>query len=246
MSPAQLRASLTTWTSREKVRKQLHTIAQRDLDKARASNTHPRQHLVDRRDKRAQQLAQARNMITRRRRQLTEHASVKPRIITASQLGLSFQWVWGDKGGVYRGAGHYTAGPRAKTATDLVQLARTYHQAHAAKGWGGISYEALIADDGTICLLNPAARKSAAVASNNTGMINVCVPGTTGDRITPAAAASIRWLLANWHTTKAPKAHRMSRRVRASDIDWRVHREHPDQSTQCPGDMTSQYRSLFS
>jgi N-acetylmuramoyl-L-alanine amidase len=172
--------------------------------------------------------------------------SERPRIITAAQIGLKFQYIWGAKGTIYRGAGHYTAGHRADGAQELVALVRQYHSQHINQGWGGLSYEALVADDGTIVLANPPGRKSAAVAMNNTGMVNVCCPGTTGHRMTAEQRESVEWLLANWHTDAVPRAHRMPRRVRAADIDWRGHRQHPGQSTACPGDMQIDYTRIFS
>lgn len=181
---------------------------------------------------------------TRTPAQLTRaRARRKPRIITASQLGLRFQYVFGAKGSVYRGAGHYTAGRRVAGVTQLAAEMRSDHAYHASKGWGGLSYEAMIADDGTIGLGNPMARKAAAVASNNTGMVGICCPGTTGNRMTARQRASVKWLLDNWHTTAVPKAHRLP--VRADRLDWRGHREFPSQSTACPGDMLGQYHELF-
>jgi len=239
MSVAQLRTSLALWRARERSRKKLHSRAQADLDRARAADVHPREHLVKRRDLRARQLDEARDMVAKRERQLAEHATAKPTIVTAAQLGLRFQYLWNGKGTVYRGAGHYTAGPRAPGRAKLIELVRLYHGMHP----GGLAYEAVVADDGTVALVNPMNRKGAAVASNNTGMVNICVPGTTGDRMTAACKASIKWLLANWHTTKIPKAHRLPRKARG--LDWRGHRYHPGQSTACPNVMVHDYKELW-
>lgn len=170
-------------------------------------------------------------------------ANRRPNVITAAQLGLTFQYVWGGKGAVYRGAGHYDAGSRAPDEPDLAATMRSHHAYHRSLGWGGISYEALIADDGTIGFGNPTDRMSAAVAVNNTGMVNICCPGTTGDRLTAAQEASIRWLKANWHTRKVPSAHRLPRPL--SELDCRGHREWPSQSTACPGSMLDQYKELL-
>lgn len=177
-----------------------------------------------------------------RRRQL-RRLRRKPRIITSRQLGLRFQYIWGGKGTVYRGAGHYTAGPRAKDAQALKATMRAVHQQHASQGWGGASYEAMIADDGTIGLLNPTDRKSAAVAGQNTGMVNLCIPASTGDRMTPAQKRSIAWLLANWDSRKIPAAHRLPKPARS--LTWLGHREHPGQSTACPGELLTDYRDLW-
>lgn len=168
----------------------------------------------------------------------------RPRIITAEQLGLTFSYAFGAKGPVYRGAGHYSASKRCRTAAELVESVRAFHGFHTSLGWGGLSYEALVGDDGTIVLGNPTDRKSAAVALNNTGMVGICVPGTTGDRMTPACKQSIRWLLDNWHTPAIPARHRLAEPARS--FGWKGHREYPDQSTSCPGDMLVDYKELFS
>ena len=72
MDKAELEKSLAVWKRRESVRKRLHTVAQQDLYEARAEDEHPRQELVDRRDKRSAQLKEAREMIKRREDQLDE------------------------------------------------------------------------------------------------------------------------------------------------------------------------------
>lgn len=181
----------------------------------------------------------------KRRRQLKRRlAPRRPRIITARQLGLRFQYIWGTKGTVYRGAGHYSAGRRVANATELAAEVRSFHAYHASKGWGGASYEAIIADDGTIALANPTDRKSAAVAGQNTGMVGICCPGTTGDRMTAASKRSAKWLFDNWHTRKVPAAHRLPRPAR--ELGWKGHKEFPGQSTACPGSMLEDYRKVWS
>lgn len=180
----------------------------------------------------------------KRRRQLKRRLAPKrPRIITARQLGLRFQYIWGGKGTVYRGAGHYTAGRRVANATELAAEVRSIHAYHAGKGWGGASYEAIIADDGTIALVNPIDRRSAAVAGQNTGMVGICCPATTGDRMTAAQKASVRWLLDNWHTRKVPAAHRLPKSAR--QLEWRPHNRWPSQATACPGVLASDYYELW-
>lgn len=165
--------------------------------------------------------------------------SSKPRIITARQLGLTFQYVFGGKGRVFNIAGHYTAGHRASGAAELMREARNDHAFHRSKGWGGLSYEWMIADDGTIVCGNPTNRKSAAVALHNTGLVNICMPGTTGDKPTEAQARSLTWLLANAHTSAMPAAHRSPVDLR---LIWlRGHRQFPDQSTACPGNFQTVY-----
>ncbi len=168
----------------------------------------------------------------------------KPRLITAAQLGLSFQDVFGPKGEVTRGAGHYTAGRRVPNAKELAVEMRSDHRFHKDKGWGGLSYEAMVADDGTIGFGNPMRRKSAAVASNNTGMVSICCPGTTGDRMTAAQKKSVRWLMDNWHTAAVPATHRLPKPARS--FAWKGHRFYPGQSTACPGVMVEDYKEIWS
>jgi hypothetical protein len=166
-----------------------------------------------------------------------------PKMITSEQLGLTFQDVFGPKGAVTRGAGHYTAGGRVSGASELAAEMRNDHAFHKGKGWGGLAYEAMVADDGTIGLGNPMSRKSAAVDATNTGMVSICCPGTTGDRMTDAQKRSVRWLLDNWHTAKVPKAHRLPKK--ADGFGWLGHNEYPGQSTGCPGVMVKDYRELW-
>jgi hypothetical protein len=227
MSPKQLKASRALWMGRERAAKRAHTRAVARDDKAAIK-------------KHGDQLRKARSLIARRDAQLNVLA---PRIITSASLGLKFQYVWGTKGPLWRGAGHYTAGPRAANATELVVEMRKDHAFHCAKGWGGLSYEVMVADDGTIGLGNPVSRKSAAVAGQNSGLVNVCCPGSTGDRMTPAQKRSVRWYLANAHTSKVPKAYRLPRP--AGGLRWLVHRDWPQQSTACPGVMSADYKELW-
>jgi hypothetical protein len=167
----------------------------------------------------------------------------RPKFITAAQLGLTFQSVFGSKGTITRGAGHYTAGARASNASELAAEMRSDHRFHKGKGWGGLSYEAMVADDGTVGFGNPISRKSAAVASNNTGMVSICCPGTTGDRMTAAQKASVTWLMNNWHTAAVPAAHRLPKPARS--FGWDGHRFYPGQSTACPGVMINDYREIW-
>jgi hypothetical protein len=230
MNLAQLKTSRALWLRREKYRKAKHTAAAKAHDEKGMVKWH-------------RLLLEARANASRREAQIAKAGGSTPRMITSAQLGLRFQYVWGGKGNVYRGAGHYTAGHRCANAVALAHEMRSDHAFHAGKGWGGLSYEAMIADDGTIGFGNPVDRKSAAVASNNTGMVNICCPGTTGDRMTAAQKASVRWLLANWHTTKVPRAYRLPHKAR--ELAWKPHNEWPSQSTACPDRMALDYKELW-
>jgi N-acetylmuramoyl-L-alanine amidase len=241
MSKAKLRASLSLWRRREEFRKDRHSRWQKRIERIRAAGGRPGQQLYDQRDKWSRLLEEARGMVARRERQLRELQA--PPIIVAAQLGLTFQWVFGDKGNVFRGAWHYTAGHRSKDKKALIAEMRADHSYHKGLGWGGLSYEAMIADDGTIGFGNPVRRKSAAVASSNTGMVNICCPGTTGNDLTEAQGRSVAWLKRNWHTSKVPKAHRLPKP--ASSLGWKGHREWPLQSTACPGQMLDDFKRAW-
>ncbi len=67
---AWVRASLIDWIGRERGRKLAHARAQAALDKARAKDVHPREHLVAERDRRSDLLEEARDRIALRRNQL--------------------------------------------------------------------------------------------------------------------------------------------------------------------------------
>jgi N-acetylmuramoyl-L-alanine amidase-like protein len=176
-------------------------------------------------------------------RKQRQERDTQPKFVTAAGLGLTFQYVFGTKGNVVRGAGHYTAGRRASNASELAAEMRSDHRFHKAKGWGGLSYEAMVADDGTIGFGNPMNRKSAAVASMNTGMVNICCPGTTGHRMTAAQKKSVKWLMNNWHTSAVPAAHRLPKPARS--FGWKGHRFYPGQSTACPGVMINDYKEVW-
>lgn len=238
MSRGQLIRSRALWRSRETYRKARWQTYARLRDRASGDRRIRLEKLVD---KWRGLYVDARKVVDRRTKQIAEVSG--PTIITANQLGLTFQYVWGNKGKPYRAAGHYTAGRRVANAEQLKEEARIDHRLHKDKGWGGLSYEYMIADDGTILCGNPVNRMSAAVAVNNTGMLNVCCPGTTGHRMTKEQKESFKWLRSHAHTKKVPSAHRSP--VPLYTLTWKVHKKWPSQATACPGDMTQDYEALF-
>lgn len=183
-----------------------------------------------------------RDPVTAHRAKVFRAGMAAPRIITAAQIGLSFQYIWGRKLPVAYFGEHYSGDSPARTADELIAKARSYHATHRGRGWGGLSYEYLVAP-GVIVCGNPTDRLSAAVAAFNSRMTGVCVPGTTGDRIDAGTAATLRWLRDNAHTTKLPSAHRMPRPIR--ELDCRGHQNFPGQSTSCPGDYLPTYEEIF-
>jgi hypothetical protein len=243
MSKTALRASLRLWQARASFRKERHTAAQKALDRARDEDIHPRQPLVDRRDKWSRLLEEARAMVKRREKQLAESGALKPRIVTAAQLGFTFQYIWGSKGALDSVAGHYDAGSKVNSHAGLIARARSIHAYHKSIGVGGAAYEALVAGR-SIVFMNPMNRKSAAVAGQNTGLASICVPGTTGDRMDAETRQTVEWLIRNWHTTKVPRAHRLPRGART--VVRRGHKEFSGQSTACPDDYLHDYRKAWS
>jgi hypothetical protein len=173
-------------------------------------------------------------MIARRKKQIAESAAFAPRIITARQMNLRFANVFGALGEPLYVTGHHTAGPTNKTVQHGIDLFKSYHVAHAAKGWGGEGYAFAILRDGTILALRPVAMKGAHVGGHNSNNIGIAFPGTTGDTPTEAQRASYAWLLANAHTRKMPAAHRTSRDLRKckryGHKEWSGHA-----SNACPG-----------
>jgi len=157
-----------------------------------------------------------------------------PRIITARSIGLAFQNLFGELGPEENVTGHYSAGVRARNWREGIARARQFHADHKAKGWGGIGYHFVIADDGTLICARPTILKGAHVGLHNTNNLGVNCPGTTGDRPTPQQKATYQWLLANAHTAAMPRAHKTDRDLRHAHLfghrDWPGHH-----SNACPG-----------
>lgn len=233
MSLTWLRASLALWKRRLAYRKAQHakyhkpgSYTPETRRKELATHWHAKED-------------EASRYVALRSRQIAEKSG--PHIITAAQLGLTFQWVFGRVGTLTRTYGHYTGGPRARTRSELIATARAVHAQHVRQGWGGCSYGPMIGDDGTLVLMNPIDRKAAGVAGHNTGSVHLNVPGTTGHRMTPAAEETLRWYVANAHTRRVPKAYRSP--VDLRKLNGRVHRD--DNATACPGDYTPSYRKIL-
>lgn len=221
MTVGQLRASLALWQRRERFRKSQHTLAVKGgnpLSIARWGDL----------------LREARRNVVLREKQLAEHEGATPRMITAGQLGLRFQNLFGALGPELYLTGHHTAGPKDQNDPHAVALCRQYHAEHAAKGWGGIGYHWCIARSGTIICLRPVRLKGAHVGAHNSNNAGVMFHGTTGDLPTPAQHASYAWLRANAHTFRMPAAHRTDRKLLGAKLrghrDWAGH-----ESNACPG-----------
>lgn len=185
---------------------------------------------------------EAEKKIEQRRRQIEKRGVWRPRMFTSGQLGLKFQYVWGLKGTPTKLAGHYTAGHRAKDMAALKKEMIADHAYHASKGWGGASYEAFVADDGTLGLGNPIRRLSAGVAGQNTGLVNCVAPGTTGDKMTEAQIRTVTWYFKNAHTKAIPAPYRSP--VKLSGLVLRGHKEYPNNPTACPGDQLPQWKEI--
>ena len=165
-----------------------------------------------------------------------------PRIITARDMGLSFQNLFGELGPETRVSDHYTAGARDRDDSHAIQLARGVHSYHRQIGYGGAAYHFGITRRGTILSLRPTRLKGAHTAQTNSNCIGIMVLGTLGQRMTKAQRQSLHWLLRNAHKRTMPAAHRTDRRLYRADN--RGHREWPGQSTSCPGDYLIDYREI--
>jgi hypothetical protein len=175
----------------------------------------------------------------RARRWRKAHAPVAGKAPKIIDLDLQVANLFGPLGAYVETVGHYTGGPRDTSDSHGAALLRSYHHAHAAKGWGGIGYHYAILRSGTILLLRPTSLKGCHVALHNTGRLGIVMPGTTGDRPTPAQVASYRWLLANAHTAALPSAHRAPVRL----ADRRVVGHNDLNATDCPGAFKPMYTS---
>jgi hypothetical protein len=168
-----------------------------------------------------------------------------PRIITARSIGLAFQNLFGELGPEEAVTGHYSAGARAKTWRDGVERAKSFHAFHKGKGWGGVAYHFIIADDGALICARPTILKGAHTGLHNTENLGVNCPGTTGERPTPQQRATYQWLLANAHTERMPREHRTDVDLRRARLhghrDWSGH-----ESNACPGRFYGMYKAGLS
>ena len=136
--------------------------------------------------------------------------------------------------------GHYSGvAGRAKNLAEGIAKAKSFHQSHLNRGWAGIGYHFLIADDGSIICCRSTFHKGAHVDKKNDSLIGVNMPGTLQgpplpviqDRPTRAQARAFNWLLHNAHTAAMPRVHRTDRDLSRLSI-----RGHKDLNpTSCPG-----------
>jgi N-acetylmuramoyl-L-alanine amidase len=169
-----------------------------------------------------------------------------PRIITARSIGLAFQDLFGQLGPEQFVTGHYSAGARARNAQEGIARAKEFHAFHkrpksqGGRGWGGLAYHYIIADDGTLICGRPTILKGAHTGAANSKNIGVNCPGTTGDRPTAQQKQTYRWLLVNAHTGAMPKPHRTDLDLRQATL--RGHKQWPGHSTNgCPGLFLAMY-----
>ena len=164
-----------------------------------------------------------------------------PTIITAHSMGLAFQPLFGQLGPERFVTGHYSAGARARNRAEGIARAKEFHNFHKnTRGWGGVAYHYIIADDGTLICGRPTILKGAHTGGANTSNIGVNCPGTTGDKPTDAQKATYRWLLANAHTGAMPKPHRTDVDLRQATL--RGHNQWPGHETNgCPGLFRAMY-----
>ena len=75
--------------------------------------------------------------------------------------------------------GHYSGvAGRARNLAEGIAKAKSFHQSHLNRGWAGIGYHFLIADDGSIICCRSTFHKGAHVDKKNDSLIGVNMPGT--------------------------------------------------------------------
>jgi len=163
-----------------------------------------------------------------------------PRIV---RLGRAISNVFGPLGTFEATSGHYTAGPVPTSDAEGLALFRAYHEHHRRLGWGGLSYAFVVLPTGTIILGHEPMQKAAHVLNHNSGNVGVVVPGTTGDTANAAQQRTLRWLVANAHTSRMPSSHRLPKPIGQASIVLRPHQDWPDNFTGCPGDFRPFYES---
>jgi N-acetylmuramoyl-L-alanine amidase len=154
-----------------------------------------------------------------------------PRILTAADLRLQFRDVFGPLGPAASVTGHFSGGPRAGDWRQAMDVARRLHVEHLDHGWGGCGYHYLLADDGSLLCLRPAALQGAHVGGHNGGNVGILCAGTTGHRPTRAQRETYAWLLGAAHTAELPALHRTTGDLRRAGLHvhhgWHGHSTNP-------------------
>jgi hypothetical protein len=189
------------------------------------------------------QLARARDRV-RHRYPLDITAGEPPAIVTSAELGLRFQWVFGAKGALTHGAGHYTAGRRVPNRAALIEEMRSDHRFHAGQGWGGV----VVRGDGRgrrhDRVRQPARPEERRGRAPQHRARERVLPGDDR-RQDRGRAGRVREVAARALAHRARPRRVPAAAARAGDLTWLGHREFPDQATACPGDMLAQYHDLF-
>ena len=170
-----------------------------------------------------------------------------PRIVTARSINLQFRPNKLARMGPEHGTvGHYSGVPgRARNLAEGIAKARSFHESHLGRGWAGIGYHYLIADDGSIVCCRSTFHKGAHVDGKNDSLIGVNMPGTLQgppkpvirDQPTRAQARTFNWLLRHAHTEAMPRVHRTDRDLSRLPIQG-----HKDlNNTSCPGLFHAMY-----
>lgn len=231
--------SLALWQARVIARTALDARAQRDLDKARRENVHPRQHLVDRADLRAKQLAEARRMVAKRRRELDAKSGPGQYRTDHRPTGHNGALV----GDVKRMSGHYSASPQDTSTKDCLRKLEGLAAYHNAKWGDWLEYHVVLSVEGDIVWNRPTKLLGYGVGQHNTGTLHILMQGTTGDRPTADQADALRWLLANWHTTNVPAEFRAPKDMRALPVIPHNEFTGPFGQTACPGLFKTVYKT---
>jgi hypothetical protein len=182
----------------------------------------------------------ARYMVARRQSQIRAKGPTRPRFLYSHHPPRGEH---GPTGAVQRGSGHYTAGRVDKNDLDCQKLLDSYAAYHNGKWGDWLEYHVCISREGSIVWNRQPKHMGYGVGGHNTGTLHVVMHGTTGDTPTAAQQTSFRWLLDNWHTSKAPAKYRAPRDM--SEVPWYGHNSFsgPGGQTACPGKFKTLYES---
>lgn len=148
--------------------------------------------------------------------------------------GDSYNWSWTRPlAQIKYLAIHHTGGPDTQTPEQIANF-----HLHS-NGWGGIGYHFLIAKDGTVYYVGDISTARANVANLNEQVLGICLIGnfTNGRNPTEAQIESVRKLV-DFFINHYPALSN----VKTWD-SVRGHKDLPGQSTICPGEDWSNWRS---
>lgn len=138
---------------------------------------------------------------------------------------------FGPLGEIFAITFHHSAGPRARTKQQAIELHRAYQLAHMNKGWGDIGYHWSMDNHGRFYRLRPVAYKGAHVGGHNTGNVGIMLHGNyVHDELSRDQRDSLRWLFQGGFLKLTGEPERGIALVRGHQ-EWPGHA-----SNACPGE----------